>query len=102
MSFVYDIADIYKADTTIPAAFEAVKKNRAAPENHVRDLCRKYFHATRLMQRIAKDIAWLFEDGENEHQDFAGVGDLWDEDGSTTPGGINHAGDGDEYGCAGD
>lgn len=27
LSFVYDIADLYKAETTIPAAFEAVKKD---------------------------------------------------------------------------
>ncbi len=92
LSFVYDIADLYKVDTTIPAAFEAVKLCAENPESKIRALCRRSFHSARLMQRIAEDLAWLFEGDENEHQDFQGAGDLWNEDGTVTAGGRNHAG----------
>lgn len=102
LSFVYDVADLYKADTSIPAAFAAVKKCPEEPESVVRELCRKYFYAARLMQRIAKDLARLFEDGDNEQQDAPNAGDLWDEDGGRTPGGWNHAGDVEDDGSLGD
>lgn len=102
LSFVYDIADLYKAETTIPVAFEAVRQQPTQPETRVRDLCRSYFYRARLMQRIAKDLAWIFEDSENEQQDFAGAGDLWDENGEVTAGGRNHGGVGGEDGSLGD
>ena len=98
LSFVYDIADLYKAETTIPAAFEAMKRNPNDPESQVRDLCRRYFHAANLMKRIAKDLAWLFEEGENEQQDAKDTGDLWDGEGKRMAGGVNYAGEADEDG----
>ena len=42
LSFVYDIADLYKTETTIPAAFEAVAKGGDVHKD-LRVLCRKYF-----------------------------------------------------------
>lgn len=90
LSFVYDIADLYKADTTIPAAFEAVKTNPEMCEKQARINCRKYFHRIKLMKRIANDIAWILEDEENEKDGAKQTGDLWDEDG-TIPGGMNYA-----------
>ena len=91
LSFVYDVADLYKAETTIPVAFEAVKRNAGNPETEVRALCRKYFHAVNLMQRIARDLAWLFEDAENEQQTEKATGDLWDDEGGIVAGGVNYA-----------
>ncbi len=102
LSFVYDVADLYKAETSIPAAFAAMKECPEEPESVVRKLCRKYFYAAHLMQRIAKDLAWLFEDGDNEHQDASGVGNLWEEGGEVSPGGRNHAEDVNDDGGAGD
>ncbi len=93
LSFVYDVADLYKAETSIPAAFAAVKRCPADPESVVRELCRKYFYGARLMQRIAKDLAWLFEEEENEQSDAPHAGELWNKDGENTPGGWNHAED---------
>ena len=57
---MYDVADLYKAETTIPAAFEAVKMDAKQPEKHIRKLCRKYFHSAKLMKRIALDLGKLF------------------------------------------
>ena len=89
LSFVYDIADLYKTETTIPAAFEAVAKGGDVHKD-LRVLCRKYFGIARLMERIPKDLSELFggmEGGVNA----LSAGDLWSEDG-TVDGGKNYGG----------
>ena len=63
-AFVYDIADIYKVDVTIPAAFEAVKTNKENPEKEIKRLVRKHCQKIKLMHRIAKDISFLFEEND--------------------------------------
>ena len=94
LSFVYDIADLYKVETTIPAAFAAVK---AAPKptddlsKAVRLQCRTYFASTKLLSRIPRDIAWLLKDSEVERRDNAQTaGDLWDNRKSSVGGGVNY------------
>jgi len=91
LSFVYDIGDLYKAHTTIPAAFEAAQGNTDDIERKVRVLCRKYFNAVHILRHVAQDIAWIFEEDENESDDATTAGDLWEEDDSTINGGINYA-----------
>ncbi|MGQ9604548.1 MAG: type I-E CRISPR-associated endonuclease Cas1e [bacterium] len=56
LSFVYDIADLYKTETTVPAAFEATAEGGDDLERRVRIRCRDLFVSTRLLQRIVKDI----------------------------------------------
>ena len=102
LSFVYDVADLYKAETTIPAAFEAVKLDAKQPEKHTRKLCRKYFHSAKLMKRIALDLGKLFEDLENEQVEAKETGDLWDDQYGAVDGGVNYAGEVDDDGCDGD
>lgn len=68
LSFVYDIADIYKARTTIPAAFEAVHKNKDNPEKELKRILREYFHKIKIMKRIAKDIEFLFSENEDKQK----------------------------------
>ena len=61
-SFVYDIADIYKFDTVVPAAFEtAAKINKgkgdgSAPERQVRIACRDLFRKTGVLDKIIPGI----------------------------------------------
>ena len=60
-SFVYDIADLYKADITIPLAFElaaTVEKEDIASvmRRNTRDAMKKYH----LMERMVRDIQTLF------------------------------------------
>jgi len=91
LSFVYDIADLYKADITIPAAFEAVKNN-VNPldlDIEVRMNCRKRFESTHILKRIPDDIAWIFDVEYTEHIEAEETGDLWDED-ENISGGINY------------
>lgn len=87
LSFVYDIADLYKTETTIPAAFEAISKGGDV-HKEIRILCRRYFSAMRLLERIPHDLAELFR-GIEEKENSVAVGNLWDED-ETVVGGINY------------
>lgn len=73
LSFVYDVADLYKTDTSIPAAFDAVRedheqtvrgvlpKERLELEQRVRMKMRQMFARTDLLSRIPRDLARLFD-----------------------------------------
>ncbi len=58
-SFVYDIADLYKAELTIPLAFEIASDQPddigAATRRRVRDACAD----CKIMERIARDVRGL-------------------------------------------
>jgi len=51
-SFVYDIADIVKFETVVPAAFRVAAQNPPNPEREVRNVCRELFLKSRLLKRI--------------------------------------------------
>ena len=94
LSFVYDVADLYKVQTTIPAAFEAVRKMGQGEntKKQVRLICRNYFANTRILSRIAQDLAWIFQEETGEEMDNgAQTGTLWDENQETIAGGRNYA-----------
>ncbi len=57
LSFVYDIADLYKTALTIPTSFKIVAENQDNLERAVRMECRKVFHEYKLMERLLPDIA---------------------------------------------
>ncbi len=92
MSFTYDVADLYKLETTIPAAFEAVSTPRTDPlDRHVRKICRRIFRERRILKRIAVDLSRLFDCEEGDRDaNMELPGDLWDTAGSVD-GGINYA-----------
>lgn len=93
LSFVYDIADLYKATTTIPAAFQAAADPGGDLLAQVRLKCRQYLHAQKVLKRIPEDIAWIFDiSGDTEETSAEAVGDLWDKDSGTIEGGKNYAG----------
>ncbi len=56
LSFVYDVADLYKVELTIPLAFEAARENPPNLERWVRLKCRDMFRESRLLQRVVPDI----------------------------------------------
>jgi len=55
LSFVYDIADLYKTEIAVPVAFE-VSKESSSPETTVRRKMRDLFREKKLMKRIIPDI----------------------------------------------
>lgn len=107
LSFVYDIADLYKADVTIPAAFRAAAEGASGIESRVRKQCRELFTSSRLLERIVPDLqrvvglapqkAALYvhrgeEGGEMiEEGTDDSPGALWNQDGTRTGGGQNFA-----------
>ena len=56
LSFVYDVADIYKFETVVPVAFRIAAKSPHNPEQQVRIACRDVFRETRLLDRIIPGI----------------------------------------------
>ena len=51
-SFVYDIADIFKFETVVPAAFKIAAKPQSQPERAVRLLCRDSFRESKILHKI--------------------------------------------------
>lgn len=65
-SFVYDVADLYKAEISIPAAFEAVSAIPSGDKMSVRKLVRDKVVTEKLMQRMVRDLQELMEIPECE------------------------------------
>jgi CRISPR-associated protein Cas1 len=84
LSFVYDIADLYKVDITIPVAFRVVGESTDQVEPRVRQACRDAFKEHRLLSRILPDIDWVLDipadvlsAGEEADSDGARPEELW-------------------------
>ncbi len=79
-SFVYDIADLYKAEVTIPVAFQAAAD---APEDIggvVRRRVRDVISSTRLLERVVRDIRLLLLGEEEAALELeANILYLWDD-----------------------
>jgi CRISPR-associated protein Cas1 len=82
LSFVYDIADLYKADLTIPLAFRAASESPPDLERHIRLNLRDLFRESKLVQRIIPDIRLALGDAGQDadavlDEDPALPTDLW-------------------------
>lgn len=64
LSFVYDIADIFKFDTVIPAAFQVASKQPKQPDREVRLKCRDIFRQSNLLERLIPMIEEVLAAGE--------------------------------------
>ncbi len=108
LSFVYDIADLYKVEMTVPAAFRAAKDGSSGVESRARRLSRDLFHEQKLLERLVPDIQrvlglvpqkarLVLHRGEeaDEAEERADVpGELWNTDGSRAAGGQNYSAEG--------
>lgn len=65
-AFVYDIADLYKAEIAIPAAFDAVAEAKGVPHIEVRRKVRDAVVEKRLMERMVKDLQYVMDVPEEE------------------------------------
>ena len=63
LSFVYDIADLYKFDTVVPIAFAVAAKPTQNVEREVRLRCRDAFRQSKLLERIIPDIETVLAAG---------------------------------------
>lgn len=71
LSFVYDVADIFKFETVVPVAFKVAAKGTANAEREVRLRCRDIFRETRLLERIIPAIEDILAAGGIEPPDAA-------------------------------
>ena len=79
-SFVYDIADLYKAEITIPIAFEVASAEPEDLPGVVRRRVRDEIASSHILERMVKDIRLLFS-GDEEKVDpipEVDVTYLWD------------------------
>jgi CRISPR-associated protein Cas1 len=60
-SFVYDVADLYKVEITIPLAFQVVGESGSNLYSRVRQACRDAFKEHKLLKRILADIDELLD-----------------------------------------
>jgi CRISPR-associated protein Cas1 len=90
-AFVYDVADLYKADLTIPLAFSLNASPN--PEADARRSFRDGLRLFKLLPRIVADIQHLLD--PNSTHDIPDpeehLVDLWDPVAGALPGGLNHA-----------
>ena len=89
-SFVYDIADLYKAEVTIPIAFRTAAE---APEDLpavVRRRVRDAMVAQHSLERMVHDIRWLLLP-EEEAEDQEEAIYLWDNRLGQVRNGVNYA-----------
>lgn len=104
LSFVYDIADLYKVDLAIPVAFRVAAEGSQELERRTRRACRDAFQQGRLLQRVVSDIESALAvggsapraDGDDFDRDAAIPGGLWDPEAGEVPGGVNHGDEQDE------
>jgi CRISPR-associated protein Cas1 len=80
LSFVYDIADLYKLDLAVRIAFEVAAQKPEHPEREVRKRCREAFYSTHLMARVLPDVAAALDAGsavlsKSEIEEMFYVGD---------------------------
>lgn len=101
LSFVYDVADLYKTDTSIPLAFRAAAQGSENLETRARHGIRDVLKEKRLLVRIVHDLHRLFDlkrerggrDSEDFDSDAALPGSLWDPIEGEVAGGVNFGDD---------
>jgi len=107
LSFVYDIADLYKVEVTVPVAFRVAYGGTSKIESRARRACREAFVSARLLERVVPDMQRALgllpeksrlavhrgkaPEGPDEEGLGEAPGALWNEDGSRTSGGRNFA-----------
>ncbi|MDO5028606.1 MAG: type I-E CRISPR-associated endonuclease Cas1e [Bacillota bacterium] len=92
LSFVYDVADLYKAGLTIPLAFEIASE--IEEEDDVGAISRRRLRDKlvdgKLMKQIVKDIQFLLDVEEDENIDIDTI-NLWDDKENLVKYGVNYS-----------
>lgn len=93
-SFVYDLADLYKLETSVPAAFASAKSEDAPVAT--RRALRKNFRLFRLTRRVVADLQHVLDPDHQPARDLTeteddGIVHLWSPDHGPIPAGTNYA-----------
>ena len=91
LSFVYDVADLYKAEVTIPIAFEVAAKSESDDDigRITRLKVRDSFVDGKIMARIVKDLQYLLGIDNIEHMEIDTI-NLWDDKEKLVKYGVNY------------
>ncbi|MBQ8038057.1 MAG: type I-E CRISPR-associated endonuclease Cas1 [Proteobacteria bacterium] len=96
-AFVYDVADLYKAQITIPIAFIMAKKNPEDLEGETRRSVRNAIVQFKILERATHDIKWLLlgndtQSFDEESDNFSDIGvlNLWDDREGCVKSGISY------------
>ncbi len=91
-SFVYDVADLYKAEISIPVAFKTAAKQPDDIGSATRHAMRDAVYDLSLMRRMARDIPRLLGAPVSSSSDEDGETlELWDEKVGAVPAGRSYA-----------
>lgn len=96
LSFVYDVADLYRIDVIVPIAFQiaSMEQHREIDnvERETRIMCREVFRKERLLQRVVSDIDDLMrvEGDDAQSTDVPAAGWLWQPQGVDLAAGQNY------------
>ncbi len=88
-SFVYDIADLYKSEITIPIAFQTAAEEPEDLPAIVRRRVRDAMVSARILERMVHDIRWLLSPAE-ESMELEEAIYLWDNQRGVVSNGINY------------
>jgi CRISPR-associated protein Cas1 len=93
-SFVYDIADLYKAYVTIPIAFQVAKDYADVKPVEIEAVTRRKVRDSlsdgKILERAVKDIHALMEDTSDEHEPEVDILHLWDDKAGELSAGRNY------------
>jgi CRISPR-associated protein Cas1 len=96
LSFVYDIADLYKAETTIPVAFELASNDIEDIGSETRRKLRDIFSKSRIIERMVCDIKYILSEEEFNQSDSTSTLYLWDNKGKNLEHGVLYDDSGEE------
>lgn len=63
LSFVYDIADLFKFDSVVPLAFKVASRRPSSPDKVVRHECRELFRSTKILKKLIPSIEEVLSAG---------------------------------------
>lgn len=90
-SFVFDVADLYKADIAIPVAFRIAASSTEDVPGDTRRAMRDAIHGQRILQRCVQDVQTLLAEGDDSIVEDWDVIYLWDGSTGRVAGGRDHS-----------
>jgi CRISPR-associated protein Cas1 len=69
LSFMYDIADIFKFDTVVPLAFKVASEFTKEPDRVIRKECRRIFTEKKILEKLIPTIQDILDAGGIEFTD---------------------------------
>ena len=89
-SFVYDIADLYKAEFVIPLAFAMAEEPTEDIGGDMRRAMRDKIASNHLLERMVRDIRFLLIGEKDTDVSYEDIVNLWDEKSEYVKNGISY------------